>query len=74
MRKAEVCPQNLLSWLPDEQVLAPLIFFRAPGWVVPGRPHLWQLESPVLAGGRDRMMIYDAQCKHTAFMLPICSI
>lgn len=27
MRKAEVCPQNFLSWLPDEQVLAPLTLF-----------------------------------------------
>lgn len=27
MRKAKVCPQNFLSWLPDERVLAPLVLF-----------------------------------------------
>lgn len=50
MRKAGVCPPNFLSWLPDEQVLAPLILLLSSWLGGRRRARLEQLESPALAG------------------------
>lgn len=64
MRKAEVCPQNFLSWLPDEQVLAPLMLLLSSWLGGRRRPHLEQLGSPVLAGCHAPAMLYDMQLEH----------